>query len=143
MESDCEDYVGWRRIYKGGVLRNGFPGGEQEKDGCVTMRPRHKENGDKNVKTSFEVQMIINVAALAGRKAAFLVRGQGIFSSRQEAKMESWLIVVDRWANKRVGMPPQRMLAGVWFLTFVSTPVHTQMPQYSPPRQKCLAQHNC
>ena len=39
------------RFYKGKVLSNGVPRGERERDGHVTMRPRHKENGENNAET--------------------------------------------------------------------------------------------
>ena len=48
---DCGDWVGGGRFYKGKVLSNGVPGGERERDGHVTMRPRHKENGENNAET--------------------------------------------------------------------------------------------
>ena len=52
---------------------NGLPGGECARDGHVTTGPRHKENGKTNQETVVKVYMKINVAALAGRKAAFVV----------------------------------------------------------------------
>ena len=48
---DCGDWVGGGRFYKGKVLSNGVPGGERERDGHVTMRPLHKENGNKIAET--------------------------------------------------------------------------------------------
>ena len=74
--------------------------------------------------------MKINVATLAGRKAAFLVGASGIFSFRQEAKTDSWLIVVEGSSRALVCFPKGCLCLASYFCVYPHP--YTNAPIFSP-----------